>query len=73
VFVVVGSAGTGQHGDRTDSTVETGGLLHADCGTRHLQVAITEGNIIEAFDDSLDNLVVSILTESNALKPLAKN
>jgi hypothetical protein len=64
VFLCVG---TSKHGDGTDTTVQTGALLDTDCRTRHLEVAVTESDVIQALDDCIDDFVISILAECDTL------
>jgi hypothetical protein len=67
VLEVLSSASTGQHGDGTDSAIEASSLLHTNCGTGHLEVAVTEGDVVQAFDNRIDDFVVGIFAESDTL------
>lgn len=68
VLVVLSCTGTSQHGDGTDSAVEAGRLLQTNCGTRDLEVAIAERDIVQAFDDSVNDLIVGVLAECDTLR-----
>jgi hypothetical protein len=67
VLEVVGCAGAGEHGDGADAAVETGGLLHADGCAGDFEVALAEGDVVESFDDRVDDLVVRVLAECDTL------
>jgi hypothetical protein len=67
VLEVVGRLGTGQHGDGIDTTVQTSSLLHTHCRAGDLEVTVAESDVVQAFNDSIDNFIVSILAESDTL------
>jgi hypothetical protein len=68
---VVGSR-AGEHGDGTDTTVQAGSLLHSDRGARDLEIAVAERDVVEAFNDCVDDFSVGVLAESDALVVLAR-
>jgi hypothetical protein len=67
VLVVLGSACTSQHRDGANSTIKAGRLLQTDGRTGDLEVAIPEWDIVQPFNDSVDDLVVCVLTERDTL------
>jgi hypothetical protein len=73
VLVVFGGLCTSQHGDGTDTAVEASCLLQTDCSARDLEVAVAKRDVVEALDDSIDNLVICVLAEGNTLEKLARS
>jgi hypothetical protein len=67
VLEVVGGR-AGEHGNGTNATVKAGSLLHTNCCARDLEVAVAKGNVVQAFNDGVDDVSVCILAESNALR-----
>lgn len=66
VLEVVGSR-AGEHGDGADAAVEAGSLLHSDRGARDLEVAVAKRDVVEAFNDCVDDLSIRVLAEGDAL------
>lgn len=64
---VLNRSSTRQIGDGIDTTIQSSILLKTNGSARNLELAITELNLVETLDDRIDNFVVGILTESNAL------
>lgn len=61
------SFGAGKHGDCANTAIQTSSLLHTNGCAGDLEVAVAKGDVVQTFDDSIDDLVVSILTESDTL------
>jgi hypothetical protein len=68
VLVVLSSTSSSQHGDGTNSTIEASRLLQTDSRTRDLEVTIADTDFVQAFNDSVDDLVVHILAEGDTLR-----
>lgn len=67
MLVVLGGARSCQHGNSPDSTVETSRLLKADGRARDLEIAIAKRDIVQTFNDGVNDLVVRVLAEGNTL------
>ena len=72
VFVILSGAGSGKHGNGTDTTVETSGLLETDSCARNLEVTVTERDVVQAFNNSVDDFVISVLAECDTLQLVSK-
>ena len=67
VLKVVG-CGAGKHRNGTDATVKTGCLLHTHGCTGDLEVAVTESNFVQTFNNGINDIIVCVLTKRDTLQ-----